>query len=410
MLVGVYFNWIIICSLALVLFVYLLFVILGLWQKLWTPRRQAGFGAQSREILVLKRTFLITVPLLIGFCYFSYNYSWRYTFSKFGDSEIGVLIADFREVALEQWAGRGQFSTMLKEDLGNGTRTCSNRAPVSFKTTPAFFTNEGEARKYGAKIGATVVIWGEVDRTDKVITIRPHMTCPLELVYGTKYLKIGVFNLIGNYSQRWRLDGSTALCVDLTVSELDHFLAWPVIAGIKSGRWNIPLIAYVECCLRHKLEYPPFIKAALLFERALDYTLKKEYGDAVNDFREAFGALEQDTLQTKEIKLYKALLALQLSKEFAKLNHQDSAMNYFSESLDIDSTVILTDTEFMQQLIDSSRTKMIYNLLVLWRNGNDTLSGDWLAKILNGETDSVARKFIDDYELKYPSRLARVTR
>jgi len=270
------------CSLMYSLSIFKL--ILGRIRELKTPFRKTPI--EVLLIIILYSTLFS--PVLIGSLNFIYKTEWKYSLNRFPDNCVGILIADFREVSLENYIPQKSFSLFLREHLSETHDSCSTPMAISIYRTDAFFTKADEAISFARKINAMVVIWGEITRSEEVLGIRTRMNYSSDLNWsvGNTQMK-PIYFPIDLFERRSTL--TSLPDIDTVFLQLKDYLVPPVIA--KFNILNLShdkLSDYLRCRLANGLSLPTEINGMITATLAQNYIEKGWYRPAISLWHETF--------------------------------------------------------------------------------------------------------------------------
>ncbi len=275
-----YTSWLILESAVLVIALYSLGSALNILSILKLLKQGPEKAFKLPKVKQALRFALFIIPLIVGIVYFKYNFTWRYTWNKFDNKTLGVLIADFREVILDEYLPQKKYSIYLKENLPQIKDSCKKEINIKYENTPAFFTSIDEAAKFGEKINARLVIWGEVYKSEGFIRIKPKLFTPGNLMIGTPYLFISNLVFKADYSETWNLTGSP-LDLDTMTNYVNDILTIPSIFLYKDyPEYYKNYYGFIECAFKSENFVNPDVKLFLATELITNCNRKDDYEDS----------------------------------------------------------------------------------------------------------------------------------
>jgi hypothetical protein len=393
---------------VIVLAVYIAGSFLDVLRRLRLDRQANERLFKANRLKQIARLLLFIVPILFGCLYFVYNHYWRYAWNRFGRDEVGVLIADFREVLLTDYVPQKKYSTYLKEKLPELEISCNKNIKVRFQNTSAFFTSGTEAKAYGEKVNAYVVIWGEVFKTEGIISIRPKLTTPGYYDWRIADTDFNPFTLLADYAEDWSITGAP-LNLDTMLIFFNDFLVAPVVSKMKEiGVSKEEFVQYAKCCLLRENYLPEALRGMLAFEIG-----ERSFRDSVYDtciiwMREAFAHLSRDQFIRSEINWIRAYCLRNIAVCYYALGVQDSCLEYTKRSAKTEPEFILRENVFNYLFCNGEFPTLLEGLMVLWDETRDSIIGDHLLDLHKTTHTTLGIRFRNEYEMKYPGRYDRL--
>jgi hypothetical protein len=350
----------------------------------------------------------ILIPLLIpGILYYAYNYNWRYTWNQFNQNQLGILIADFREVSLKNYIPQEKYSLFLAERLREIKLECQTKININIKTTPAYFSTAAEAQQFGNKIGADIIIWGEIDKSEGVLSIKPRFNYSGSIYWGLDSTMFGDLYYNVQYHEDWQLAGRP-FDIDTIQLFLKDYLIFPTISKMEQFMVNEDeIINYIACKVENNKVIPPFLNGFLHERIGMFYFDKKDYKNSINNLIKSSKLICSDSNITHDKNRLLASNDYDLFKCYSRLSNLDSSYYYGTRAIKEDSS-ILRKIDLLGQMYCFGKYDYIMNkLLELWGNNKDSLTGDLilnLSKSASKEPDTI---FLQKYNLLFPGRFEK---
>ncbi len=394
-------------------------LLIGLFDVSKKTRVKQGSGRHRKKkpqpnwltwILPLLRGWKLVVPALLGFYYFLYEFDFRYRWNRFEDNEIGILVADFRESLANIEFAQGKYSNMLKEGISGMRHPCEPKFELSTYNTAAFFTSRDEANKFAIKIGASIVIWGEVHSSDSGIRIRTRIDSPWELTTTINEREAIAFDTKTKADELWVTGDpipSEKEVVNLVNRDLVLFLEWK----IRNSEGNSPrLLKFLEC------SYKAYTSGLTINGRvstamSIASTAYKigQYDKSMEYYQAARGDLEQfpDSFDNHSLLLESANESISncwAMKDTSGLVF-DSTKFYALKAIEV-SPCSITELHLLTRLAlwDKNYPYATSLLGRCWEQSYDTISGDLIVDVYQTWKRPIDSSFYRVYDSLYPGR------
>jgi len=404
-----YFEWLVIESIIVIFILWTLGYIFKIPTRLKIKYPKKYYPIKMHPFKIVLYIILISLPFVSGVFWFNYNYTWRYTWNQFSDNEIGILIADYREVLLKDYIPQKKYSNYLKEILPELIMPCNEDFKISFKNTPAFVINRTEAVNLGKKVNAKAIIWGEVFKNDKSISIRQRIVTRqnFEIAIGDESLSLQQY--INESHVVWSPEKSLAPLYSMPpyINDLLMFVAYSEMKTRNVNRQECR--DYLLCCLQNSDNTMYYTRAFLLYDLAQKYQMDSIHDSAMIYFKESMNLLitEKQNIETRRIM---AIVMNYIAEQYILVNQLDSAMKYVKSSFSLNPLLIYEDTKhllrFYSVYISNKNYEEALEILVpLWQNHFDTISGDLIIDTYRGMRQDLNAQFRKEFETKFPGRI-----
>jgi hypothetical protein len=324
--------------------------------------------------------------LVIGYSYYYWMTDLSFRWSRFEDDEVGILLANFREIPLDDYIPQGSYSNLLAEKLPQYKTFCTSSAKVNFKDSPVFITSNSEAISYGKKINAKFVLYGEIHRSASIIRIIPSLISAGIYEWGVgRQIELDA-EIFAECAEDWRLD-ATPIHIDKIAHILDQVLVMPIYYEMKQKHSSaIEMRQYLECALSKFPHLPIEFRIAILYELGYRYSLDSAYARAIDYWHKGIDLMTgRDSLLFINPMHLRAIFLANLTKTYASLQIQDSVDFYFSEAFNTDYNVILNDSALFKSLINHPYVDSVLNFLMIqWRQEPNIIIGNYINRIYNG--------------------------
>lgn len=410
-----YHNWLIIESTIITLATFLLFYIFRVYRLRIFVRHASRDPFKHKITRRLQRIgralllfFIMSVPILFGASWYIYNETLRYTMNRFGKDQIGVLIADFREVALNDYIPHPKYSAWLKEEMPNLIQRCETPIDVAFASTPAFFTSVDEAVNYGMKMNAKIIVWGEVQKNNALVTIKPKLKSVHRYVvrFGSKFeWSLGI---VSDQFEEWSLDGST-MTLDTVKVRLQDVLVLPIFEKLQTGGFSNALLPQFSLCTYERFGYlPTHTRSILSMYLGNTHYRAAEYSSAISRFSDAdsLAGLWDDTSGAKAE--LRALLSINIARSYDLLHRHDSSGHYVHQAWVYDPLVVLKDSaiyvSFWRGLTaasSSTKAKWRDDAIRYWQRRPDSLIGNFIYRVSDHLKEEPRESFKQQYDSLY---------
>ena len=409
-----YNAWILIDSLLIFVGIILLGRSLRIHRKFAFKRSHRAETFKSDAIaegikVSLNWVLLVVITLGAPGAYYCYNTELRYTWRQFDDSQIGILIANFRQVPLDDLIPYRKYSTWLEEDLPKLVGECEAPVEFAFARTPAFVTSDDEARAIGKKNNATIIMWGEIFRGGTVVSIRPKMIVRflVNIDFGNKFG--WEFDLRSSESEDWKLDRSV-MTLDTISILLQDMLVLPIFAKLSAkSESREELIRFFTCSLERYSFLPAAIQAVMSMRIGNHYYHANEYDSANSWYYNARRLTDSwdDNFGAKAE--FSAVLALNLAKSYANIEEPDSALHFVFQACAYDLLVVIKDSEIYQSFWHSlthaprrTKTDWLHDALLYWERNPDSLIGNFIHRLCDQLREEPPKSFNQKYDSLYP--------